>query len=315
MLMEDKELEKTGEQNKDPAPRPVKLPLRDRDSEPAFNWGDTEPVVFTPQTGTPAKERAAKPAKEKRERAPEPPKPPRAEKEKTPKPPKAKKEKAPEPPKPAKAKKDKAPKPPKPPKAKKDKAPKPPKPPKAKKDKAPKPPKPPKVKREKAPKPPKAGRERKRREVTGKRRIAVITAQILLGLFLCAVAVSGAYVAYVAVSSNDIDPHNIYAAVDTSTVLYDKNGEAIDKVYYSEDRELVTINEIPEYTKDAFIAIEDKTFYEHHGFNLRRMIGAVINKLLGRTDAISGTSTITQQLARNVFLPDVKSQRTLRRKG
>ncbi|MBR2707048.1 MAG: PBP1A family penicillin-binding protein [Mogibacterium sp.] len=315
--MEDKELEKTGEQNKDPAPRPVKLPLRDRDSEPAFNWGDTETVVFTPQTGTPAKERAAKPAKEKREKAPEPPKPPKAKKEKapeSPKPPKAKKEKAPEPPKPPKAKKKKAPEPPKPPKAKKEKAPKPPKPPKAKKEKAPKPPKPPKAKKEKAPKPPKAGRERKRREVTGKRRIAVITAQILLGLFLCAVAVSGAYVAYVAVSSNDIDPHNIYAAVDTSTVLYDKNGEAIDKVYYSEDRELVTINEIPEYTKDAFIAIEDKTFYEHHGFNLHRMIGAVINKLLGRTDAISGTSTITQQLARNVFLPDVKSQRTLRRK-
>ncbi len=40
----------------------------------------------------------------------------------------------------------------------------------------------------------------------------------------------------------------------------------------------------------------------------------MINMLLGRTDRISGTSTITQQLARNVYLADVKSQRTLRRK-
>ena len=137
---------------------------------------------------------------------------------------------------------------------------------------------------------------------------------MFLCLVLSAVAVAGAYVAFVAVTSTDIDPENIYAHIDTSSVLYDKYGGQIDKVYYIEDRELITVNEIPEDTKDAFIAIEDKTFYEHHGFNLRRIIGAVINRLLGKTDRISGTSTITQQLARNVFLADVKSQRTLRRK-
>ena len=136
----------------------------------------------------------------------------------------------------------------------------------------------------------------------------------MLCLLLCAVAVAGAYVAFIAVNAGDIDPENIYAHIDTSSILYDKDGSEIDKVYYSEDRQLISISEIPQDTKDAFIAIEDKTFYKHHGFNLRRMIGAVINKLLGRADAISGTSTITQQLARNVFLADVKSQRTIKRK-
>ena len=232
-LMEDKETEKTEKKNKNSAVKPIKLPLRDRDSEPAFSWGD--------------KEKAPKPEK----------------------PPKKKKEKAPEPQESAEDREEKT---------------------------------------------PEAGNERKRREVTKKQRIAAVSVQILLVLLLCAAAVAGAYVAFIAVSSNDIDPHNIYANIDMSSVLYDRNGDKIDKVYYSEDRQLITINEIPEDTKNAFIAIEDKTFYRHHGFNLTRMIGAVINRLLGRTDTISGTSTITQQLARNVFLSDVKSQRTLRRK-
>ena len=65
---------------------------------------------------------------------------------------------------------------------------------------------------------------------------------------------------------------------------------------------------------NAIVAIEDKTFYTHHGLNLKRMAGAVLSKLTGHSEEISGTSTITQQLARNVFLADIKSERSLRRK-
>ena len=273
--METKDLNKNGEKNTDTAKKGLKLPLRDRESEPGFSWGDNSAPEVLPRAGGSAepgspKKKAPKPPKEKKEKAP---KPPREKKEKAPKPPKVKEEKAPEPPKERKEKT----------------------------------PKPPKAKREKV-------RKKKRREVSKKRRAAEIAGVVFLCLVLSAVAVAGAYVAFVAVTSTDIDPENIYAHIDTSSVLYDKYGGQIDKVYYIEDRELITVNEIPEDTKDAFIAIEDKTFYEHHGFNLRRIIGAVINRLLGKTDRISGTSTITQQLARNVFLADVKSQRTLRRK-
>ena len=256
--METKDLKKTEETNTEKAKKGLKLPLRDREAEPDFSWGDNS----APETAPHVERSAAAPSK-----------PPKETKEKTPKTPKETKEKASEPPK-------------------------------KKKEKAPKPPK---VKSKKV-------RRREKREVSKKRRAAEIAGLTLLVLFLCAVSVLGAYVAYVAVTADDIDPENIYAHIDTSSVLYDRYGGQIDKVYYIEDRELITINEIPEDTKDAFIAVEDKTFYEHHGFNLRRMIGAVINKLLGKSDAISGTSTITQQLARNVFLADVKSQRTLRRK-
>ena len=71
---------------------------------------------------------------------------------------------------------------------------------------------------------------------------------------------------------------------------------------------------MPDDLKNAFIAIEDKTFYSHHGFNWRRMFGAVLSKLTGRSSAISGTSTITQQLARNAYLAEIKSQRSISRK-
>ncbi|MBR5741023.1 MAG: transglycosylase domain-containing protein, partial [Firmicutes bacterium] len=54
---------------------------------------------------------------------------------------------------------------------------------------------------------------------------------------------------------------------------------------------------------NAFVAIEDKTFWTHHGFNVVRIIGAIVNSLK-TGDSISGTSTITQQLARNLYLKE-----------
>ena len=85
-------------------------------------------------------------------------------------------------------------------------------------------------------------------------------------------------------------------------------------MHYTEDRTIVPIDEMPDELKNAFIAIEDKTFYKHHGFNWRRMFGAVLSKLTGRSASISGTSTITQQLARNAYLAEIKSQRSIHRK-
>ena len=48
----------------------------------------------------------------------------------------------------------------------------------------------------------------------------------------------------------------------------------------------VQIDDVPDQVKQAFIAIEDKTFYKHHGFNFRRMLGAVLSKLTGAATPI-----------------------------
>ena len=122
------------------------------------------------------------------------------------------------------------------------------------------------------------------------------------------------YTAHLAGEAEAVSYEGIYEHIDKTSFLYDKDGKEIDRLYYTEDREITPVGSIPDVTKNAFIAIEDKTFYKHHGFNFKRLFGAVLSKLLGRSEEISGTSTITQQLARNVYLPEVKSQRTIRRK-
>ena len=140
--------------------------------------------------------------------------------------------------------------------------------------------------------------------------------RVLIGVLLLFVAAFvGAFIyAYNSVPAIDPDASSIYSNIDLSSIIYDAKGEEIDKLYYTEDREVVPIADIPEVTKNAFIAIEDKTFYKHHGLNYKRLFGAVLSKLTGRSEEISGTSTITQQLARNVFLADIKSERTISRK-
>lgn len=84
------------------------------------------------------------------------------------------------------------------------------------------------------------------------------------------------------------------------TVLYDRNGEVIDTIY-RESRDTVKLKEVPIYSRNAFLAIEDKQFYSHHGIHIKRLIGAIVaNIRSGR--AVQGASSITQQLAKNAFL-------------
>jgi penicillin-binding protein 1B len=66
-------------------------------------------------------------------------------------------------------------------------------------------------------------------------------------------------------------------------------------------REPVPLTELPQHLVQAFLAIEDQRFFEHSGLDPRRMLGAALaNLVAGRI--VQGGSTITQQLARNVYL-------------
>lgn len=87
------------------------------------------------------------------------------------------------------------------------------------------------------------------------------------------------------------------------TTVYDRDGIIIDSIFI-EKRIPVKFNEISDNVKNAFLAIEDKTFYSHHGIYLRRIAGAIINNLKGRP--MQGGSTISQQLAKNAFLSNEK---------
>ena len=136
--------------------------------------------------------------------------------------------------------------------------------------------------------------------------------RILIVFVIVGGIVGAAYTAHTISEAPVIYPDRIYEMLDVSTHIYDDKGKLVDEIYYAENREITTYEELPENLKNAFVAIEDKTFWTHKGFNFRRIIGAIAESFKG--ERISGTSTITQQLARNVFLPDEKSIRSIKRK-
>lgn len=139
-----------------------------------------------------------------------------------------------------------------------------------------------------------------------------IILRILLILILVGGIAGGSFAAYCIAGAPTIHPEEIYETLDLSTNIYDDEGELVDQIYYMENRKVTRFDEMPDNLVNAFIAIEDKTFWKHHGFNFKRMVGAVLQSFGGR--GISGTSTITQQLARNVYLSEIKSERSIKRK-
>lgn len=111
----------------------------------------------------------------------------------------------------------------------------------------------------------------------------------------------------------DIKVDEIESRLSQSTVIYDDSGKEIDKVFEDQNRTSVDYKDIPEDMVNALVALEDKTFWDHNGFNFIRIMGAIKDAVFGGGQ-VSGTSTITQQLARNVFLQDRMSEHSLERK-
>ena len=70
--------------------------------------------------------------------------------------------------------------------------------------------------------------------------------------------------------------------------------------------ERVTLDTLPAYVPNAFIAVEDKRFYSHKGFDPYRMAGAAVRNLAAGSFK-EGASTITQQLVKNTHLKNEKN--------
>ncbi len=96
-------------------------------------------------------------------------------------------------------------------------------------------------------------------------------------------------------------------------VILDRGGKPFARLT-PVPRQVVRIDSLPAHVPAAFVAVEDRRFYRHAGIDWIRVVGAALaNVRAGRT--VQGSSTITMQLARNVFPDRIRSQeRTLRRK-
>lgn len=94
-----------------------------------------------------------------------------------------------------------------------------------------------------------------------------------------------------------------------STILYDRNGEVIYEIFTDRKSTPVPLDEIPDYVKQATIAIEDKDFYSHFGISFTGILRAAYKTASGQR--LEGGSTLTQQLVKNSLLTP---ERTVKRK-
>ena len=95
-------------------------------------------------------------------------------------------------------------------------------------------------------------------------------------------------------------------AVPQSTLIYNDEGSVIGETNTGEKRYWVGLNEISPALIEATISIEDKSFYQHYGFDLKRMAGAALADVKAMSK-VQGASTISQQYARNLFLSHDKT--------
>jgi penicillin-binding protein 1A len=93
----------------------------------------------------------------------------------------------------------------------------------------------------------------------------------------------------------------------SATRLYADDGALFAELFV-EKRIPISLRDMPDHLKKAFIAIEDVRFYSHAGFDLRGIARAAFKNVL-RQGLSEGASTITQQLARNLFLTPTKSMK------
>ena len=92
-----------------------------------------------------------------------------------------------------------------------------------------------------------------------------------------------------------------------TTHLYDREGRPLAALHGAVDRTLVPLAEMSPHIKDAVIATEDHEFYEHTGVDLRGVVRATWTNLRGTDNEVQGASTITQQLVKNVYAGEYRT--------
>lgn len=99
--------------------------------------------------------------------------------------------------------------------------------------------------------------------------------------------------------------------IPQTTKIFDRNGVLLTEVYTQQNRTLVTLSDIPQHLQQATLAIEDKNFYKHPGFDISAIVRAFRQTVLNNNT--QGGSTITQQLIKSsVLTPEQTISRKLK---
>ncbi len=138
-------------------------------------------------------------------------------------------------------------------------------------------------------------------------RSLLITLLVLFSMALIGMVIGVDYL------SQDLPSLDALQSIEPSvkTVIFAANGDTL-REFYTENRTIVPLSRIPVSLQQAVISVEDRRFHEHYGIDLRRLVGVVwINLTTSRSP---GGSTLTQQLARNLFPRLLPSQKRITRK-
>jgi len=98
-----------------------------------------------------------------------------------------------------------------------------------------------------------------------------------------------------------------------STQIFDRNGSLLYEIYGEENRIPIKLETLPPHVYQASIAIEDKNFLKHHGFDIEGIARAIKANIEG--DRLEGGSTITQQLVKNALLTPERSMKRKVKEG
>ena len=99
--------------------------------------------------------------------------------------------------------------------------------------------------------------------------------------------------------------------INESSQIFGADGELLATVKEDADTAYLEYNQIPQYAIDAFVAIEDRSFWTNPGYDVKGIVSALLSSIKSGDDA-RGASTITQQLVKNTYLT---SERSIERKA
>lgn len=133
-----------------------------------------------------------------------------------------------------------------------------------------------------------------------KKRLKIFFITIFM-LAVIGIGAVGGIVLAIAKDAPEINPSNMDSLLTQTSVILDQEGNLLEKIQTEEYRTVVSINKMPKHLKDAFISIEDERFEKHIGVDVIGIVKSAIDNIKAG-EIVRGGSTITQQLARNLYL-------------
>ncbi len=155
-----------------------------------------------------------------------------------------------------------------------------------------------------APKP----RKKRRKRIW---RVLGRTAIVLMSLLFITILGFGIFYLVCAAKAPKLDLLDVQPQYYRSTVLDVEGNVALTLSGQESNRVYVRLSEIPKNLQQAFVAIEDERFYEHHGVDFKGVIRAIVKGITSGGNFTQGASTITQQLIKNNVLTGWTEEKTL----